>query len=85
MDMLKPTIIVDVVVVANRELLARWVATKQRPPKSRTHLLDGFAHYCRLHGTLRLQLRKFAHDRWEQGLSVVDAYCPELWPEVEFA
>ena len=75
---MKPSLIVDVVVMADRELLARWVAAERHTPRNRKNLLDGFSHYCHMYGTAPLRMMKFSMARWEEGFCAVDELCPEL-------
>ena len=78
---LAATIIVDVVVLADRNLLARYVCRQRIAPKDRTELLDGFCKFVTQDGVLRIRSQGFEFAKWEQALTVVDQFFPELTDE----
>lgn len=84
-EMLKPTIIVDVVVLADRNLLARYVCRQRIAPKDRMELLDGFSKFVTQDGAIRIRNEGFPFAKWDQALGVVDQLFPELTDEADIA
>ena len=84
-EMLVPTIIVDVVVLADRNLLARYVCRQRIAPKDRMELLDGFSKFVTQDGTIRIRNEGFPFAKWEQALGVIDKLFPELTDEADIA